>query len=91
MARQLKRFCRECGEPGKVFKTETLHKDLKREYCGCTNEYCGHTWVNTVMFDHSIKPSKLTQPNLFQFIVDNLPLAELENLQSAVKQKLQQV
>ncbi|WP_443089539.1 ogr/Delta-like zinc finger family protein [Xenorhabdus sp. Sc-CR9] len=58
----LKVYCTECNEQAtiKKIKTEGLN-NIPELYCCCNDIECGHTYVLTLSFSHSIRPSKLVQ------------------------------
>ncbi|MBD8163708.1 ogr/Delta-like zinc finger family protein [Erwinia persicina] len=62
--------CTECGEPATIRKTNRKHRELADLYCCCSNVECGHTFVMTQTFSHTISPSALGRGNLYKALVD---------------------
>lgn len=62
--------CTECGEPATIRKTNRKHRELADLYCCCSNVECGHTFVMTQTFSHTISPSALGRGNLYKTLVD---------------------
>ena len=65
--------CKECGSKSRITSRNKLGDTVSDLYCQCTNVKCGHTFVMTLSFNHTITPSA-TQVNQFLFeFVKNLP------------------
>lgn len=54
--------CDRCGQKARICtrREETPH--FARLYCSCTNPECGHTFVMTLEFAHTLSPSALDLP-----------------------------
>ncbi|PXV53404.1 UNVERIFIED_ORG: Ogr/Delta-like zinc finger protein [Aeromonas veronii] len=50
-------YCKVCGQRGRITKTNRLSDDVSDLYCQCTDAECGHSWVATLSFAHTISPS----------------------------------
>ena len=52
--------CKECGYKGRISHSVPLTDDngatMKDLYCQCLNVECGHTWVMTLAFKHTLNP-----------------------------------
>jgi uncharacterized Zn finger protein len=60
--RVMKIYCPECGEQATIKKIKMEGLDnIPDIYCCCNDVECGHTYVLTLSFSHSIRPSKLVQ------------------------------
>ncbi|MEY0880785.1 ogr/Delta-like zinc finger family protein [Providencia stuartii] len=55
--RVLKIFCPECGEKAIIRKSNRKHREISDLYCACSDVECGHTYVLSLTFDHTISPS----------------------------------
>lgn len=53
-------FCKECGQRGRITKTNRLSDEVSDLYCQCTDAECGHSWVATLSFAHTLSPSART-------------------------------
>ena len=53
-------YCKECGQRGRITKTNHLSDAVADLYCQCTDAECGHSWVATLSFSHSLSPSART-------------------------------
>ncbi|MBE8597287.1 ogr/Delta-like zinc finger family protein [Xenorhabdus sp. BG5] len=60
--RVMKIYCPECNEQATIKKIKVERLDnIPEIYCCCNDVECGHTYVLTLSFSHSIRPSKLVQ------------------------------
>ncbi|GAB5994089.1 Ogr/Delta-like zinc finger protein [Aeromonas enteropelogenes] len=50
-------MCIECGGKGRIKKTYRMSQGVANLYCQCTDPTCGHTWVSTLSFSHTLTPS----------------------------------
>ncbi|WP_429134387.1 ogr/Delta-like zinc finger family protein [Aeromonas hydrophila] len=50
-------YCTECGQRGRVTKTNKMSSAVSDLYCQCTDAECGHSWVSTLAFNHTLSPS----------------------------------
>ncbi|MDR7019586.1 ogr/Delta-like zinc finger family protein [Aeromonas salmonicida] len=50
-------YCKVCGQRGRITKTNRLSDDVSDLYCQCTDAECGHSWVATLSFTHTLSPS----------------------------------
>lgn len=57
-------FCTECGGRGRITKTNRLSNQVSDLYCQCSDAECGHTWVATLSYSHSLSPSARTADQL---------------------------
>ncbi len=68
--------CTQCGnkayvKSGKTHTTE--HRDI---YCGCSNMMCGHTFVMTLSFSHTISPSVNDSKKIILDLLKSMPQEE---------------
>ncbi|MBY8244566.1 ogr/Delta-like zinc finger family protein [Vibrio fluvialis] len=57
-------LCPECGERSRIQKSNrmsTKHADL---YCSCSDPECGHTFVMSLSYSHTLSPSAKTTSQL---------------------------
>lgn len=50
-------YCKECHSKGRIASREELSMEFARLYCQCLDAECGHTWVTTLTFSHTLSPS----------------------------------
>ncbi|HDZ8855691.1 TPA: ogr/Delta-like zinc finger family protein [Aeromonas dhakensis] len=65
-------YCKECGQRGRITKTNRLSDDVSDLYCQCTDAECGHSWVATLSFSHSLSPSARTTNQMALVIIRGL-------------------
>lgn len=53
-------LCTVCGKKSVIGKTERLSVGVANLYCSCTDPECGHTFVASVSFSHTLSPSAKT-------------------------------
>ncbi|MBC8997508.1 ogr/Delta-like zinc finger family protein [Pseudomonas sp. N40(2020)] len=49
--------CKSCGEKGRIVSCDDLSLEFVRLYCQCGSVKCGHTWVASLTFSHTLSPS----------------------------------
>ncbi|WP_368178352.1 ogr/Delta-like zinc finger family protein [Aeromonas sp. R7-1] len=65
-------YCKVCGQRGRITKTNRLSNDVSDLYCQCTDAECGHSWVATLSFAHTLSPSARTVNQLVLNLVESL-------------------
>lgn len=65
-------YCKECGLRGRITKTNQLSPAVADLYCQCTDAECGHSWVATLSFSHTLSPSSRTASQLVLSLVGSL-------------------
>ncbi|MFM5604503.1 ogr/Delta-like zinc finger family protein [Aeromonas caviae] len=65
-------FCKECGQRGRITKTNRLSNEVSDLYCQCTDAECSHSWVATLSFSHTLSPSSRTAGQLVLGLVSSL-------------------
>lgn len=76
--------CIECG--GKSTIQSRAEKDVKVSdlYCSCKNPICGHTFVMSLAFSHTLSPSANQSKTVLLDLLRTMPKTEqLELLQQA--------
>lgn len=76
--RVLKMTCPECLADARIRKTNRKHPQLADAYCICTNVECGHSFVMTVSFSHTISPSALKGQGRVKELIDAMPEQDRE-------------
>lgn len=64
--------CKVCGQLGRITKTNRLGDDVSDLYCRCTDAECGHNWVATLSFSHSLSPPARTTNQMALVIIRGL-------------------
>ncbi|WP_209299057.1 ogr/Delta-like zinc finger family protein [Aeromonas jandaei] len=65
-------YCKECGQRGRITKTNALSESVSDLYCQCTEAECGHSWVATLSFSHTLSPSAKTTNQLMLSLIRSL-------------------
>ena len=65
-------FCKECGQRGRITKTNRLSDEVSDLYCQCTDAECGHSWVATLSFAHTLSPSSKSTNQMVLTLVRGL-------------------
>ena len=50
-------YCKECAGKARIASREELSLEFAKLYCQCLSPQCGHTWVATLTFSHTLNPS----------------------------------
>ena len=54
--------CNYCNEIATILSSDVECQDSKKFYCQCQNLDCGHGFVMSLAFSHTIHPSSLVIP-----------------------------
>ncbi|EJT1375912.1 ogr/Delta-like zinc finger family protein [Escherichia coli] len=68
--RIFKARCPDCGAPAVIRKTDWKTPELADLYCACSDVECGHTFVCTMTFSHTLSPGACSGRNMVKFLVD---------------------
>ncbi|EEQ1649938.1 ogr/Delta-like zinc finger family protein [Escherichia coli] len=68
--RIFKARCPDCGAPAVIRKTDWKTLELADLYCACSDVECGHTFVCTMTFSHTLSPGARSCRNMVKFLVD---------------------
>ncbi|MDZ4891893.1 transcriptional regulator [Escherichia coli] len=68
--RIFKARCPDCGAPAVIRKTDWKNPELADLYCACSDVECGHTFVCTMTFSHTLSPGARSGRNMVKFLVD---------------------
>ncbi|EJN4466407.1 ogr/Delta-like zinc finger family protein, partial [Escherichia coli] len=58
------------GAPAVIRKTDWKTPELADLYCACSDVECGHTFVCTMTFSHTLSPGARSGRNMVKFLVD---------------------
>ena len=73
--------CSECGSKAYINTTKKQSNMVTDLYCACANgEMCGHTFVSTLAFKHTISPSKGQTQGLIGQILKDMPESKLKEI-----------
>lgn len=73
-------YCKECGGKGRIGSREEQSVLFATLYCQCLSPHCGHTWVATLTFSHTLSPSAK--------VIDSFLFDRLRELQPSQQQDL---
>ncbi|EPT5968960.1 ogr/Delta-like zinc finger family protein [Escherichia coli] len=68
--RIFKARCPDCGAPAVIRKTDWKTPELADLYCACSDVECGHTFVCTMTFSHTLSLGARSGRNMVKFLVD---------------------
>lgn len=68
----MKIICHECGENAVIRKTVRKHKQTSDVYCACLNPECGHTFVMSLSYSHTISPSAMQAERMTELFLGAL-------------------
>ncbi|ANY90453.1 ogr/Delta-like zinc finger family protein [Pseudomonas putida] len=75
-------YCTTCGHKGRINSREEVTRTYVKLYCQCLDSTCGHTWVSTLAFSHTLRPSA---QHLDTLIVDRFRSMPADQQQELVK------
>ncbi|MEB7742756.1 ogr/Delta-like zinc finger family protein [Escherichia coli] len=70
--RVFKSRCPDCGATAVIRKTDWKTLKLADLYCSCSDVKCGHTFVCTMSFSHTLSPGARSGRNMVKFMVDTM-------------------
>lgn len=60
-------YCNACGSKGKISGSPRFSGDISKHYCDCLNVECGHRWVATLAYSHTLrKPTTSVDQRLLE-------------------------
>lgn len=74
-------LCTVCGKKAVIGKTDRLSVGCANLYCSCTDPECGHTFVVTVSFSHTLSPSAKTASEVVAALARSLSPEQRKKLQ----------
>lgn len=73
--------CKHCGGKARIGSRQNITDTISNLYCQCLDvEQCGHTFVMTLSFSHSINLPNNRQQQLVLDLIRNLPEHERQEL-----------
>jgi len=76
--------CIECGQKAIITKRKTQSEAVADLYCSCKDSECGHTFVMTLAFSHTLSPSaKDTDKMLIELLRGRSQQEQLQLLDKA--------
>ncbi|EPF8031696.1 ogr/Delta-like zinc finger family protein [Vibrio fluvialis] len=73
-------LCPECGEKSRIQKSNRLTNSVADLYCACSDPECGHTFVMSLSYSHTLSPSAKTTSQLAFNLVKVLPPEQRQQL-----------
>ena len=73
-------YCTECEAKATIRSSEQLSTTTRKAYCVCTNPACGHSFVVTISFSHTISPSALSLPRMLRDAIQEQSPAQIREL-----------
>lgn len=65
-------YCKVCGQRGRITKTNQLSAAVADLYCQCGDAECGHSWVATLSYSHTLSPSAHTSHQMALALIRGL-------------------
>ncbi|NIB44787.1 ogr/Delta-like zinc finger family protein [Pseudomaricurvus alkylphenolicus] len=72
--------CTECGSKATISSRQTKDPKVSDLYCTCKNVHCGHTFVSTLSFSHTISPSAKQSKGMMIDMLMAMPKHEQQQL-----------
>ena len=72
--------CTQCGEKARINKTNWFSNAAADLYCSCSDPECGHTFVMSLGFRHTISPSAKNVNELVIALVKTMPPEKVKEL-----------
>ncbi|WP_342609232.1 ogr/Delta-like zinc finger family protein [Vibrio tritonius] len=73
-------LCPECGSKARIQKSNRLTNSVSDLYCSCGDPECGHTFVMTLSYSHTLSPSAKTTNQMVLHLVKALPPEQRQQL-----------
>lgn len=74
-------LCPTCSAKAVIGKTDRISVAYANLYCSCTDPECGHTFVSTVSYSHTLSPSAKTATELVSALAKALSPEQRKALQ----------
>ena len=72
--------CKECGQRANIYSRKDISAEVSDLYCSCRDPECGHTFVVSLAFKHTLSPSANSGKNMALAYLQNLPPADRQAL-----------
>lgn len=79
--------CPECLQPAVISKRNKISNHTSDLYCSCKDPECGHTFVSTLSFKHSLSPSRASTDRFVFDYLSSLPKEEQSSLINRLTEK----
>lgn len=74
-------ICPSCNSKATISSTDKQSETVSNLYCSCSNtKSCGHTFVATVAFSHTLNPPQKTTFEMAASLLRSLPVSERQQL-----------
>lgn len=80
MAMRIK--CNQCGQNARISKTNWFSTDSADLYCSCSDPECGHSFVMSLGFSHTLSPSAKNTDELVVSLIKVLSPEKIKKLQN---------
>ncbi|MBA1229279.1 ogr/Delta-like zinc finger family protein [Pseudomonas viridiflava] len=70
--------CTSCAHKGRISSREEVTAQYVKLYCQCLDASCGHTWVSTLTFSHTLRQSARQIGTLDTALFDRLSAMPVE-------------
>ncbi|BFM20498.1 ogr/Delta-like zinc finger family protein [Gilvimarinus japonicus] len=81
-AGKLQVICKACDKKAAIYSRKEISKEVCDLYCSCRDPECGHTFVVTLAFKHTLSPSARDGKNIALEFLKSLPAHERQALLS---------
>lgn len=81
--------CPACGENATIRKSNRKHVLISDLYCSCNNPECGHRFVSTLSFSHSLSPSAVRHGRLINDLMQSIAPSERDKAIELLRQASQ--
>ncbi len=65
-------LCNECGSKSVIRVRKNISVDVTDLYCICSSPECGHSFVMSLSFKHTLSPSKKTNTDILKQFIHTL-------------------
>lgn len=76
-------ICSACDKKAVIYSRKEISKQVADLYCSCRDPECGHTFVVTLAFKHTLSPSAREGKNIALQFLNSLPAHERHALLKA--------
>ncbi len=77
---QMQVKCPECLSTATIQSRKELDVKISDLYCSCKNPECGHSFVSTLSFKHSLSPSSFQARRMLIEHIKSLSIEEQQSL-----------
>ncbi len=73
-------ICKACEQKAVIKSRKTISAEVSDLYCSCSDPECGHTFVVTLAFKHTLSPSARDGKEMALAYLQNLPASARQTL-----------